>query len=138
MNAVNLNELAAQLHQVALDRGWWQDRSLDSFGTVIALIHSEASEALEEFRNGHDLAEVYWAHADGTRCEDPTGVKVLGERLAKPCPLAKPEGVPIEFADIVIRVLDACAANGIDIDKAIDIKTAYNLTRPQRHGGKRV
>lgn len=41
-----------------------------------------------------------------------------------------------EYADIIIRVLDQCARLGIDIQRAIEIKHAYNKTRPHRHGGK--
>jgi NTP pyrophosphatase (non-canonical NTP hydrolase) len=49
---------------------------------------------------------------------------------------AKPEGIPTELADIIIRVLDICANWGIDISAAIADKMAYNETRPYRHGGK--
>lgn len=48
----------------------------------------------------------------------------------------KPEGIPSEMADIIIRVLDICAFNGIDIAQAIADKMAFNDTRPYRHGKK--
>jgi NTP pyrophosphatase (non-canonical NTP hydrolase) len=48
----------------------------------------------------------------------------------------KPEGVPIELADCIIRILDYCGHAGIDIEQAIKIKHEYNKTRPHRHGGK--
>ena len=41
-----------------------------------------------------------------------------------------------ELADIVIRALDTAHAFGIDIEKAIESKHAYNATRSHRHGGK--
>jgi NTP pyrophosphatase (non-canonical NTP hydrolase) len=44
--------------------------------------------------------------------------------------------VPIEIADLVIRVADFCRANGIDLAAAVRYKMAYNETRPHRHGGK--
>jgi len=50
----------------------------------------------------------------------------------------KPEGVPSELADIVIRALDAAGAWGIDLEAIIDEKLAYNITRGHRHGGKAV
>lgn len=83
------------------------------FPEVLALIHSEVSEALEEYRNGRLPTEVY------------TGNN------------GKPEGIPIELADVIIRVLDYCGYAGIDIDAAISQKHEYNKTRPYRHGGKK-
>jgi NTP pyrophosphatase (non-canonical NTP hydrolase) len=46
----------------------------------------------------------------------------------------KPEGVPAELADVIIRVLDFCGAREIDIDRAIEAKIAFNKTRPPMHG----
>lgn len=46
----------------------------------------------------------------------------------------KPEGVPAELADIVIRVFDMAKAYGIDLADAIEEKMAYNMTRPHKHG----
>lgn len=48
------------------------------------------------------------------------------------------EGVPSELADIVIRVLDLAEYYGIDMGEAIAQKHAYNLTRPYKHGGKKL
>ena len=70
-------------------------------------------EALEEYRNGRLPTEVY------------TGNN------------GKPEGIPIELADVIIRVLDYCGYAGIDIDAAISQKHEYNKSRPYRHGGKK-
>lgn len=109
----SLNSLAKEVHTTAVDKGWWDNAARRDVGMVLALIHSEVSEALEAYRDGHSLFEVWTA--DG-----------------------KPEGVPIEFADVIIRVLDACAGWAIDIDEAMAIKMTYNRTRPARHGGKRA
>lgn len=49
----------------------------------------------------------------------------------------KPEGVAVELADCMIRILDYCGHAGIDIEEAIRIKHEYNKTRPYRHGGKK-
>jgi len=45
--------------------------------------------------------------------------------------------IPEELADIIIRVLDWCAYQGIDIELAIINKMATNRERPYRHGNLR-
>lgn len=51
-------------------------------------------------------------------------------------PRDKPEGIAVEMADCLIRILDWCAKEGIDIDAITHKKITYNRTRPYRHGNK--
>ncbi len=102
------------IHEYACDKGWWDSER--SFGDICSLFHSEVSEAFEEYRNGHALDEVY------TNPEKP-------EKL---------EGVPVELADVVIRICDFAQWAGIDLQAVMAQKHAFNLTRPHRHGGKKA
>jgi NTP pyrophosphatase (non-canonical NTP hydrolase) len=105
-----LTQLIQTIHKNSIDHGWYDKER--SFGDITALIHSEVTEAFEEYRNGHDPQEIYFSEG------------------------GKPEGVGIELADAIIRILDYCGAAGIDIDECIRIKHEYNVSRPYRHGGK--
>ncbi|PIQ86767.1 MAG: hypothetical protein COV73_04185 [Candidatus Omnitrophica bacterium CG11_big_fil_rev_8_21_14_0_20_43_6] len=53
-----VKDLIKECHRVAQSKGWWEDARND--GELIALMHSELSEALEAMRNhagGDALAE---------------------------------------------------------------------------------
>lgn len=112
--SMNIVSLIKRAHGNAADHGWWDEPK--TFGELIALIHSEASEALEEFRNGNPPTEEYFNH------NNPE----------------KPEGIPSELADIVIRVFDLCGHYNIDLEEAIKTKMKYNESRPYKHGGKKL
>nr|DAM28428.1 MAG TPA: NTP-PPase-like protein [Caudoviricetes sp.] len=59
-----------------------------------------------------------------------TDILKFGER--------KPEGIAVELADAIIRILDFTASEGIDIESLILAKHEHNKTRPYRHGGKKI
>lgn len=131
---MNLNKLSEEIHQNAVEHGWWEKER--TFGDIISLCHSELSEALEEHRNGHESTEVYYSCEKDYECGlyEPGGVnkECIG------CPKHKPEGIPIELADCIVRILDFCGRTKIDIEAAVRMKHEYNKTRPYRHGGKKI
>jgi NTP pyrophosphatase (non-canonical NTP hydrolase) len=47
-----INDLIKECHRVAQAKGWWDEPRND--GELIALMHSELSEALEAMRNHQD------------------------------------------------------------------------------------
>ena len=71
---------------------------------------TEIAEAYEEHRNGKPL--VY----DGEN--------------------GKPEGLAIEYADALIRILHWFARHNLSASRVVAMKMNYNITRPYRHGNK--
>ena len=105
---MTVNEFAKEVHENAVAHGWWE--TARSFPEVAALIHSEVSEALEEWRDDKD---------------EKTGT-------------CKPEGVAVELCDAIIRILDYLAYMGVDVEAVLMAKHEYNKGREYRHGGKRA
>jgi NTP pyrophosphatase (non-canonical NTP hydrolase) len=98
-----LNELSKRCHDA--NKKWWQDpatgRSITrNKGEMIALMHSELSEALEGERK--DLPDDKLPH----------------RRMAE-----------VELADVLIRIFDYCGAYGYDLDGAFEEKMSYNAKR---------
>jgi len=95
------------------DDGTPKERNM---GEAIALIHSEASEALEEIRDNPDVFHRYYREKDG-----------------------KPEGFMVELADIIIRIGDLVGKydGGPELlEVCIAEKMDFNATRPRMHGKK--
>lgn len=107
---LDLNAFAREVHANAVEHGWWDEER--SFGEIIALCHSELSEALEEYRAGRPMV---W-----TKCKLDE-IKAIGEGgcgVCKYCIANKPEGIAVELADCIIRILDWCGKEGVDIEAA--------------------
>jgi len=109
---MGLNQLAAEIHQLAVEKGWWDDGEGKTFPEILMLCVSELSEALEAYRDGAPDFHI----TEG----------------------GKPTGINVELADCMIRILDYCGSQEIDIEAVIRAKHEYNKTRPYRHGGKRA
>lgn len=103
-------EMTLEVQTLNKEKGWYDEYR--SFGDGCALLHSEISEAFEAYRE--------------------IGME---ERTRES---GKPDDVPSELADILIRLVDEAARHGIDLEAEYERKMAYNRTRPYRHGGKKL
>lgn len=117
-----LNDWRDAIHQYAIAKGWWDTPESRNFGDLTSLLHTEISEAYEEYRNGNAMDETYY--------------DVSKPVFIRDVPVPKPEGIPTELADLMIRVFDMCGYFGIDLEYVLTEKHIYNLFRPYRHGGK--
>lgn len=137
-----LNVWARRIHENAVKHGWWEseagkfDDGDRPFPEIVALCHSELSEALEEYRNDKPMAY----QVDGTRYypalnrTEPNTV----EDVCKWRDDKKPEGIAVEMIDCMIRILDWCGHEDIDVDTLLEKKVKYNECREYRHGGKKA
>ena len=85
-------------------------RKEPSVGDRCALTHGEVSEVLEAFRDGNPK---------DSKCPQFSAMEV-------------------EYADVLLRIADACHRYKFDLGGAILAKLAYNKTRPKKHGGKKI
>lgn len=138
-NAGSLTALAKEIHRNAVDHGWWDDER--TFGDIIALCHSELSEALEEYRAKRPF--LWFACKEGEPSQpcdpaDETDCFQFGHEAECQYRDKKPEGIAVEMIDCIIRILDWCGRHDIDVDTILAMKHEYNKSRPYRHGGKQL
>ena len=184
-----LNDLVTESYNIAKEHGWHEEER--SLSALTLLMQSEVAEVLEEYRKHKRVDEIWYEiHHEADGCHYTT----TGKPGDKPC------GIPVEIADLVIRIADYCGKYSIDLESwtnvapypvtetsfeewlsrinyalshawadkdgilgtsfwlglatsyafsmattskidlwaVIDEKTAFNRTRPYRHGGKKL
>lgn len=100
-----INDLSNKIQLDNSIKGFWDTKR--NVGELIALIHSELSEALEADRK--NLQDTHLPH-----------------RI----------GIEVELADAFIRIMDMAAGLKLDLGGAVIEKLEYNRSRPHLHGNK--
>lgn len=100
-----IREATFQCHKASVDAGWYTDqktgqRKERNLGEMIALMHSELSEAMEGERK--DLMDDHLPH----------------RKMAE-----------VELADALIRIFDYAGYRGFDLGASVVEKMAYNAMR---------
>lgn len=134
-----LRGMQAEVREVNEANGWYESKR--SFGEDVALLHSEASEMLEAYRDwgmedhtGKDTSIPASLVAEIGDVEKARQIYLEVEEAEGRLP--KPEGVGSEAADLLIRLLNVVDVHEIDLPWEFERKLAYNRTRTHRHGGK--
>lgn len=156
-----LPELQDRIHDWAIRKQWRgpDAETQRTTGDDIALIVSEAAEALEAFREKGDPNAIWWTYdievggvkfkemsldqcmvlygLDLDNCtedEKSEAYAALHELGLTP----KPQGVGVELADVLVRILDYCAEHSISFLNMMQMVLHHNDTREIRHGGKHL
>jgi NTP pyrophosphatase (non-canonical NTP hydrolase) len=146
MSNFKLNDLSNNIHKQNVKKGFYEDyediknaiyRSGDdqlipAFEQTFsaqryALIHSEATEALEAMRSNKLLDDrINGEWKEGLLKDDDKTFQGLFQHMVK-------DTQEDELADVLIRVLDYAAFKGIDLDFHVEAKLRYNALRPHKH-----
>jgi len=100
----SIDEFGKRAHDMAVDKGFYDPAP--NVPTLIALMHSELSEALESHRKGNKPSKKIHGYSQ----------------------------MDEEFADLMIRLLDACEYLNIPLGPAVIAKMDVNAKRPHKHG----
>lgn len=101
---MELAEYIVLAHSISQSKGFWDEKR--NPGEIIALIHSELSEALEALRSGNPESDKL------------PGISQVEE----------------ELADAIIRIFDFAEGFNYDIELALKKKLEYNKSRAYKHG----
>ena len=159
---MKLSELIQQSHDLAVEKGWWEEPDVDE---KLLMIHSEISEAVECYRNYAMHMEMLKDKPIGfpteiadvaIRCADLLGYLDDGYKdgdlpiMTFPVLSVSKELLlmhrQIESLGTLANNLEICIDRcyaiaefvGFDLDEVIRVKHLYNQTRSRRHGGKRI
>lgn len=108
--SMNIRQWTKDIHELALEKGWWDDHPVDP-DEKCALILTELAEAVDALRSPYDDAICDKCHGNGFIADSPddcakcsgSGLALGGSRYIEEC------------ADAVIRLLDMCGFYRIEL-----------------------
>lgn len=124
MKKIMFNELAKEIYIGNKKRGFDSNVDVQPLSQSMMLIVTEISEAVEADRKNRKCLSNISKIAN----EEIFDTEAFKNDVK--------DTIEDELADVVIRTLDFCGANGIDIDSHIRAKLRYNETRQFKHGKK--
>jgi len=114
---MSIKQIAERTHAIATAHGFHppEEPADVYFQQALNNLHGEVSELNEAWRKG---------------------------TLHSPCDKADKMDVPLtcleeELADVILRTFDVAEKLGVDIQRAVEVKSRFNETRPFRHGNKK-
>lgn len=121
-----INELSQKIHANNVKKGFYDEPK--NIGEMLALIHSEVSEALECDRKDKycPLNPMFLGMLND--CNNDVFNEEFEAKIK--------DTFHDELADIMIRVMDLAAHKDIDLEAHIEAKMRYNSLRPYKHGKK--
>ena len=128
LKKIMINRLAKEIHKNNVEKGFYEKPK--NIGEMLALIHSEVSEALECDRKSKYCklkSKSDWSLITSS----PTKQESM-ERFEEHVK----DTFEDELADIMIRVMDLAAHKGVDLEVHINKKMYYNSLRSYKHGKK--
>lgn len=117
---MDIYKFQTDVHKNACEHGWWEEERTPE--EIYALIHSEWSEALEEYRVGRPMVWHGCADLEEALFEGCGKNKIC--TMVFPCAYReqKPEGIAVELIDGCIRILDYLGKLDVKLERTETIE----------------
>lgn len=125
---MHIDDIVTIAHGQAVVSGFVKPGEARPVAVHVALMVTEIGELYEEERDGVKPSDLLYRHREAGQVV----VNASPENTERTP--GKPVGIAFELADLVIRAANFAGEHGIDLDRAIELKMAYNATRPHKHG----